>query len=325
MPQRGPKTYRKRTTKRRYGTKFAKRRKQLKSHIKTKSDYIAKNNFVTYIDRKGHNPFPERYRTMVTARIEGAVQQNSTYLGVTGVSASTPSPYQNIIYGCIALNDINPVFPDSQTLGATGPCGFQTTSNWNVIRPYCEQDSGYITDIKNIFPGDADKFVPLGTGVTGSTPPFNSYRVFSSTVRLELENNLTTADSDTNMTAAIWPVSVNTSVFTASNKVGLYPSIADFLDEKFIKVKNIVQGQKTFLRNGISQHKLLGCNKEAIEDDMSQNYAHVGGSGPAIHSYWMIAIENPQGAFANVMAFNYRIFVDYYIEFFNRADTPVTI
>lgn len=96
-------------------------------------------------------------------------------------------------------------------------------------------------------------------------------------------------------------------------------SLAEAQQNPFAKSMQISssRGSGRPLTNFITQHKLAGVRRQAIEDDLSSNFTSVEGTAPAQVSTWTLYWETPDAANL-ATALNYNVKITYFVEFFNQ-------
>lgn len=117
-------------------------------------------------------------------------------------------------------------------------------------------------------------------------------------------------------------------------QVALIPSYADLTSASLADVqmnpfaKNITysssRGSGRPLTNFITQHKLLGVRRQAIEDDLSGKFAADGnGADPQNVAFWNIFWETPDAANLT-QDVTYNVKMTYFVELFEQGTGTFT-
>nr|WAE42364.1 MAG: capsid protein [Cressdnaviricota sp.] len=251
-----------------------KRVSRRKSSRRKSSNKIS-NQMITYIPKGMWSPFPPAYRTKFHCNITGAVPA-----GAVGASYCTSVnrlflPYASNVWGSV-----------SDWPGMLGPL---TTSTINPIG---------LTQL-------------LGN-TTGSTSPYQNYRVYKSTITVQL---LPGSDVD-NIDVTIVPVPIS-SVASSSYDAALM--------QPYSKTKMFSANQLGRpLSNSISVSKLWGIRPQAIKDDLTTQFTGSETGGPSQTGVWHVWVQTPDNV-ALAADVSYRVSMTYYAELWQQRgyDLPV--
>jgi len=138
---------------------------------------------------------------------------------------------------------------------------------------------------------------------------YQSYRVYGSKVSWTLAPS---ALSDTVQVAILPAYANSTATYIALN-------VAEVEQQPFAKSAQITSSRgRTTLSSFISQHKLLGVRKQAIEDDLSTRFTGNGGGGnPSALAYWFFYWAAPDAVNLST-ALNYNVKVTYFVEWYEQ-------
>lgn len=136
---------------------------------------------------------------------------------------------------------------------------------------------------------------------------YGNYRVYGSKIAITFTPN---AQADTIQVTLIPSYSNISSV-----------SQAELMQQPFAKNAMISssRGSGRPLTNFITQHKLAGVRRQAIEDDLSGKFSANGtGAGPTVVAVWNVLWETPNGAMLN-QPLDYTVKMTYFVEFWEQA------
>lgn len=276
-----------------------------KAYKKAKKHFLASKAMVTYIDKSSLVPFPPKYRCRFSTQLAGRC-----ILDPGTITGNTTAVVQ------MCLNDpTSPWSVSSYTIGDNSqPYGWSAGSPAAVpLLP---------TDATGTIIGTPNDVQPSGIRALlkdnlASPAPYANYRVFSSTCKARISPINSTAGVNLSYQVVLVPIAANAVNYFNT----IPPEIEDARVQPFARTMVVTTTNSKMIKNSVSQHKLLGVRKEAIENDLSGNYTNVGlGGQPLNQSYWVLMVggnQNVSAAQGQIIQFDYEIELQYYCECFN--------
>lgn len=153
---------------------------------------------------------------------------------------------------------------------------------------------------------------PTGLSQLFNLMMYTQYRVYGSSIKLE-----------------VFPQALGDTVeftITPSFDITAPPSTQIAMAQPYTKTLLVGAGKgKSYISNYITQHRLVGCSKRAIEDDLSGVYQDSIFPASAIQypAYWILNWSTPDTANLN-QSVNYKCTMTYYVELFGQNVAALT-
>lgn len=161
------------------------------------------------------------------------------------------------------------------------------TLQFKLNSPYLPFDQGAATGLANTtyYAGVAPNnrtVQPAGWSSLMNANLYNNYRVIGCKIRITMNNQ---ALGDNGLVCTIIP-----TFLTTPANVGVA------LSQPYCKKMLLSEAKTNILSNYMTQHKLLGIQKRAIEFDLSGKYFGFYNAAPGAPMYWAIIFSNNDGS-----------------------------
>lgn len=150
---------------------------------------------------------------------------------------------------------------------------------------------------------------PAGYSSVVNGTLYQNVRVYGSKLSVEFLPQALTDTVQVTLTPAV-SAAVPTSVATAMAQ--------PYTKQLLMSSSKMNSRNGSFISNYMSQSKLLGVNKKAIEFDLSGNYTHTYNGDPANLFYWVVNLTTPD-AVALATNLEYRVKLNIYCELYNDS------